>query len=176
MYLAFHPVRQMEWLILWKLSKSLTKCESLYVQKNPTILCSLFGSASSNADEVAQDMESNGTVDNVTTHVYKRMISGAVYLQQPNAWDKAHMSCYSYILTRMAMSKFNIFRIGNKVWTKTCTNKNMRMPGTFPRDASCCRHGSSSNSKRKLLASFNNASTFSFRKHQNHPLALLNLL
>ncbi len=108
--------------------------------------------------------------------MYKRIISGAVYLQQPNAWDEAHMSCCSYILTRMAVSKFNIFRIGNKVWTKTCTNKNMRMPGTFPRDASCCRHGSSSNSKRKLLASFNNASTFSFRKHQNHPLALLNFL
>jgi len=53
----------MEWLIIWKVSKSLTKCESLYVQKNPTILCSLFGSPSSNADEVAQDMESNGTVD-----------------------------------------------------------------------------------------------------------------
>ncbi len=62
-YLAFHPVRQMEWLIIWKLSKSLTKCESLYVQKNPTILCSLFGSPSSNVDEVAEDMESNGTVD-----------------------------------------------------------------------------------------------------------------
>jgi len=62
-YLAFHPVRQMEWLIIWKLSKSLTKCESLYVQKNPTILCSFFGSPYSNIDEVAQDMESNGTVD-----------------------------------------------------------------------------------------------------------------
>jgi hypothetical protein len=62
-YLAFHPLRQMEWLIIWKLSKSLTKCESMYVQKNPTILCSLFGSPSSTADEVAQDMESNGIVD-----------------------------------------------------------------------------------------------------------------
>ncbi len=62
-YLAFHPVRQMEWLIIWKLSKSVTKCESLYVRKNPTISCSLFGSPSSKEDEVAQDMESNGTVD-----------------------------------------------------------------------------------------------------------------
>ncbi len=58
-YLAFHPVRQMEWLIIWKLSKSLAKCDSVYVQKNPTIWCSLFGSPSSKADEVAQDMESN---------------------------------------------------------------------------------------------------------------------
>jgi len=48
--------------------------------------------------------------------------------------------------------------------------------GTFPRDTSCCRRGSSSNSKGKLLASFNSASTFSFWKHQNHPLALLNFL
>jgi len=43
--------------------QSLTKCESLYVQKNPTILCSFFSSPSSNADEVVQDMESNATVD-----------------------------------------------------------------------------------------------------------------
>jgi len=28
-YLALHPVRQMEWLMIWKLSKLLTKCDSL---------------------------------------------------------------------------------------------------------------------------------------------------
>ncbi len=62
-YLTFHPVRQMEWLIIWEVSKLLTKCDSLYVKKNPIISCSLFGSPSSKADEVAQDMESNETVD-----------------------------------------------------------------------------------------------------------------
>jgi hypothetical protein len=51
-YLALHPVRQMEWPIIWKLSKSLTKCDSPCVQKNPIMWCSLFGSPSSKADEM----------------------------------------------------------------------------------------------------------------------------
>ncbi len=61
-YLALHPVRQMKWLKIWNLMELLTKCDNPCVQKNHK-WCSLFGFLSRKADGVAQDMESNGTVD-----------------------------------------------------------------------------------------------------------------
>jgi hypothetical protein len=61
-YLAFHPVRQMEWLIIWKLSKSLTKCDNPCVQKNHK-WCSVFGFPSSKADGVTHNLETKQIVD-----------------------------------------------------------------------------------------------------------------
>jgi len=61
-YLAFHPVRQMEWLKIWNLMELLTKCDNPCVGKNNK-WCSLFGFPSSKADGVAHNLETKQIVD-----------------------------------------------------------------------------------------------------------------